>query len=152
MNVLITERPSSIPLRTACHALALNRSSVYARRRRASESATSRVSRKTASQPRALVPEERRRIHDILSSAEFCNQPPAEVYHTLLERGVYLCLVSTLQMSYATLKNCVNPKNPPSIAAMKWAEAACHYKVVSHVTAMSEPHLHKVQKRLKPLG
>jgi len=96
MNVLINERPASIPLQTACRALALNRSSVYARRRRASEPDPSRVSRKTAPQPRALAPEERRRVHDILTSAEFCNQPPVEVYHTLLERGVHLCSVSTM--------------------------------------------------------
>ena len=36
MNVLINERPVNIPLRTACKALGLNRSSVYARRRRTS--------------------------------------------------------------------------------------------------------------------
>jgi len=71
MNVLMTERPVNIPLHTACRALALNRSSVYARRRRVSEPVASRVSRKTAPQPRALAPEERRRVHDILTSAEF---------------------------------------------------------------------------------
>ena len=32
----------------------------------------------------------------MLSSAEFCNQPPVEVYHTLLERGEYLCSISTM--------------------------------------------------------
>ena len=96
MNVLINERPVNIPLRTACKALGLNRSSVYARRRRTSETASSRRSRKSAPQPRALAPQERRGVHDALSSAEFSNQPPVEVYHTLLERGEYLCSVSTM--------------------------------------------------------
>ena len=32
----------------------------------------------------------------MLTSAEFCNQPPVEVYHTRLERGEYLCSVSTM--------------------------------------------------------
>ena len=96
MSVLINERPANIPLQSACYALGLNRSSVYARRRRASKPDPSRVSRKTAPQPRALAPEERQRVHDVLTSAEFCNQPPVEVYHTLLERGVYLCSVSTM--------------------------------------------------------
>jgi putative transposase len=96
MSVLMNERPASIPLQAACDALGLNRSSVYARRRRASEPALSQGSRKTAPQPRALRPEERRRVHDVLTSAEFCNQPPVEVYHTLLERGVCLCSVSTM--------------------------------------------------------
>ena len=96
MTVVVTERPDSVPLKAACRALALNRSSVYARRRRASERGVSRVSRKTAPQPRALPPEERRRGHETLTSPEFCNQPPVEVYQTLLERGVYLCSVSTM--------------------------------------------------------
>ena len=96
MSVVITERPDSVPLKAACSALGLNRSSVYARRRRASERAGSRVSRKTAPQPRALQPGERQRVHETLTSPEFCNQPPVEVYQTLLERGVYLCSVSTM--------------------------------------------------------
>jgi len=96
MSVVITERPDSVPLKAACRALGLNRSSVYARRRRASERGVSRVSRKTAPQPRALVPDERQRVHETLTSPEFCNQPPVEIYQTLLERGVYLCSVSTM--------------------------------------------------------
>ncbi len=96
MSVVITERPDSVPLKTACSALGLHRSSVYARRRRASERAGSRVSRKTAPQPRALQPDERQRVHATLTSPEFCNQPPVEVYQTLLERGVCLCSVSTM--------------------------------------------------------
>ena len=96
MTVVITERPDTVPLLAACGALGLNRSSVYARRRRASERAVSRVSRKTAPQPRALQPDERERVHEMLTSAEFSNQPPVEVYQTLLERGVYLCSVSTM--------------------------------------------------------
>ena len=96
MSVVITERPDSVPLKSACSALGLNRSSVYARRRRASERSLSRVSRKTAPQPRALPPDERQRVHETLTSPEFCNQPPVEVYQTLLERGVCLCSVSTM--------------------------------------------------------
>jgi putative transposase len=33
---------------------------------------------------------------DTLNSDEFCNQPPAEVYQRLLERGIHLCSVSTM--------------------------------------------------------
>jgi putative transposase len=47
-------------------------------------------------QPRALSSDERQHIRDVLTSAEFCNQPPVEVYETLLERGVHLCSVSTM--------------------------------------------------------
>lgn len=96
MNVVLNERPAHIPLQAACNALGLNRSSVYARRRRAGDATPARRARKSAPQPRALAPEERQRVHAVLSSAEFCNQPPVEVYHTLLERGEYLCSVSTM--------------------------------------------------------
>lgn len=95
MSVLMEQRPATIPLRAACHALALNRSSVYARRGRGGERAA-RTSRKSTPQPRALTRRERQAVHETLNSPEFCNQPPAEVYQTLLERGVYLCSVSTM--------------------------------------------------------
>ena len=96
MSVLIAERPENIPLLPACRALRLNRSTVYARRRHGATPGVSRSSRKGTPQPRALSPDERRRVHAVLTSAEFCNQPPVEVYQTLLERGVYLCSVSTM--------------------------------------------------------
>ena len=94
MNVVLHERPSNIPLQAACSALGLNRSSVYARRRRTP--APARTCRKSAPQPRALSSEERQHIYHVLTSAEFCNQPPAEIYHTLPERGEYLYSISTL--------------------------------------------------------
>ena len=94
MNLLIAERPTHVPLQAACNALGLNRSSVYARRTRTQ--GEPQRSRKSAPQPRALSAQERQRVRDVLASAEFCNQPPLEVYHTLLERGQYLCSVSTM--------------------------------------------------------
>ena len=96
MSVLMAQRPDTIPLRPACNALALNRSTVYARRRRGSGRSVARTSRKTTPQPRALTGAERQTVHETLTSPEFCNQPPAEIYQTLLERGVYLCSVSTM--------------------------------------------------------
>lgn len=95
MNLLMEQRPQTIPLRAACHALALNRSSVYARRGRDGERAA-RTSRKGTPQPRALTRTERQAVHETLNSPQFCNHPPAEVYQTLLERGVYLCSISTM--------------------------------------------------------
>ncbi len=52
--------------------------------------------------PRAVVPAnrlsrlERARVLAVLDSAEFVDQPPLQVYATLLERGEYLCSVSTM--------------------------------------------------------
>ena len=96
MSALITERPAAVPLLAACQALGVNRSSVYARRRRASGESNHSVSRKSAPQPRALAPDEREHVHETLTGTEFSHQPPIEVYHTLLERGEYLCSVSTM--------------------------------------------------------
>jgi len=39
---------------------------------------------------------ERTRVLEVLDSAEFVDQPPLQVYAALLERGVYLCSVSTM--------------------------------------------------------
>jgi putative transposase len=39
---------------------------------------------------------ERTRVLEVLDSAEFVDQAPLQVYAILLERGVYLCSVSTM--------------------------------------------------------
>lgn len=46
--------------------------------------------------PRALTPEERQVILDILHSDRFIDASPAEVYATLLEEGKYLCSLRTM--------------------------------------------------------
>jgi len=51
---------------------------------------------RTPRSPGALALEERRHVHETLSSAEVCNQPPVEVCHPLLERDEYLCSVTTM--------------------------------------------------------
>jgi transposase InsO family protein len=43
-----------------------------------------------------LSPAERAEVLAVLDSAEFVDQPPLQVYATLLERGQYLCSVSTM--------------------------------------------------------
>jgi len=76
----------------------VNRSTVYARRRRVSRSVAveDRRSRKGAHQPRALGTAERQVVLDTLHSATYCDQPPAAIYQSLLEQGRYLCSVSTM--------------------------------------------------------
>lgn len=94
MSLLVAERPATVPLRAACAALGVNRSTVYARRRRGCE--PKRTARRGCVQPRALTPAEREQVHETLTSEAFRDQPPVEVYNALLERGVYLCSVSTM--------------------------------------------------------
>src|SRR3954467_9758446 len=46
--------------------------------------------------PRALGPEERSRVLDVLRTPRFVDLAPTEIYATLLDEGVYLCSIRTL--------------------------------------------------------
>ena len=95
MNIVLTERPDRVPLSKACTVLGLNRSSVYARKRRPAQTTPNR-SRKLSKQPRALTSAEKQQVVDTLHSEVFCNQPPAAVYQSLLQQGKYLCSISSM--------------------------------------------------------
>ena len=99
MNVVINGRDQAIPLSRACDTLRLNRSSVYYRTKsnvRTDEQRAAARSRKHCQQQRALSSAEREAVLTTLNSAQFIDQPPMQVYHTLLERGEYLCSPSTM--------------------------------------------------------
>ncbi|XOV89469.1 MAG: transposase [Pseudomonadota bacterium] len=96
MSTAIAERPDTLSMTRACQVLALNRSTVYARQRRAANDEPPKRSRQHAVQPRALSPQERTTVIDTLHSEAYCDQPPAEVYQSLLEQERYLCSVSTM--------------------------------------------------------
>ena len=96
MTLVTHQRPETLPVAMACRALGLNRSSVYARRHSDSDDGSSRRSRRDCPQPRALSQAERAEVRDTLNSDEFCDQPPQEIYESLLQRGEYLCSVSTM--------------------------------------------------------
>jgi len=80
----------------ACQVLALNRSTLYARRHRAANDEPINRSRLLAVQPRALSADERATVIETLHSADYSDQPPAEVYQSLLEQNRYLCSISTM--------------------------------------------------------
>lgn len=96
MTTILVERPERLPMTHACDALRLNRSSVYARHQRTVNAEPPRRSRQAAVQPRALSEQERTTVIETLHSEPFRDQPPAEVYQTLLEQDQYLCSVSTM--------------------------------------------------------
>lgn len=96
MNLVMTQRPAHVPMVNACAALRLNRSSVYGRSQRGGLATPSRSAREHAVQPRALSPEEREQVREVLHSEAFRDQPPAQVYQQLLEQDQYLCSVSTM--------------------------------------------------------
>jgi len=97
MSGVLLERPARLPLRQACDALGVNRSTVYARRRRARCKPDSAArSRKHVPQRRALSAAERDQVVETLHSEAHRDQPPAAVYQRLLQQGQYLCSVSTM--------------------------------------------------------
>ena len=57
---------------------------------------SSRITRERAPSPRRLDDAERQEILDTFHLPEFADQPPTEVYATLLERGTYLASIRTM--------------------------------------------------------
>jgi len=96
VTLVIEQRPGRVPMRSACLALGLNRSTVYERQKGLAGSDSAGRCRQQAPQPRALSPSERQQVLDILRSPAHCNQPPAEVHERLLEQGEAPCSVSTM--------------------------------------------------------
>ena len=81
-----------IPVAKACDALGVSRATAYRRTRPKSLP----VVRERAPSPRRLSEEERAAVLDIFHAPEFADQPPREVYATLLSRGIYLASVRTM--------------------------------------------------------
>lgn len=96
MTTVIEHRPERLSMSVACQSLGLNRSSVYARRKRMNKKMSPNRSRKTSAQPRALSEQERAHVIETLHSEPYRDQPPAEVYQHLLEKDQYLCSISTM--------------------------------------------------------
>ena len=70
-----------VGIRPACESLGVSRATFY--RKRKKEQAPNERRR----HPRALSPEERQEVLDILHSARFVDKAPHEVYATLLDEG-----------------------------------------------------------------
>jgi len=88
---VIEARDSFIPLVAACTALAVSRATLYRHRH---PKATCR--RPGTPSPRRLSDQERQAIRDVFHEPEFEDQPPTEVYATLLGRGIYLASIRTM--------------------------------------------------------
>lgn len=82
----------TVGLASACRALGVARASVY-RHRKPHPTCPGRSRR---SSPRALSPEERVRVLDILHEDRFVDRAPAAVYAMLLEEGRYVCSIRTM--------------------------------------------------------
>jgi putative transposase len=100
MMELLHQRDPGLPLSVACAALGLPRSTVYRRRR----PKPARILRPRPSPARRLSELEREAILEVLHSERFVDQPPAEVYATLLEEGVFLASPRTMYRVLAAAK------------------------------------------------
>lgn len=74
-----------------CESLGIPRASYY----RAKSPAKTETGRRNS--PRKLTSQEVERILEILNSERFCDMAPAEIYYTLLDEGIYLCSISSMQ-------------------------------------------------------
>jgi len=86
----VTTRGATLAL---CVSVGVARASFYRRRRPA---APPRPRRARVASPRALRPNERQAVLDVLHSERFVDQSPAEVHATLLEEQTYLCAPRTM--------------------------------------------------------
>ena len=89
---LVEERDLMIPVDAACAALNVSRASLYRSRRPAPPP----VARQRPPSHRRLPDAERQTILDAFHQPEFADQPPPEVFATLLSRGVYLGSIRTM--------------------------------------------------------
>jgi putative transposase len=91
---LIEQRDHDLlSVKMACDITSVSRASLYRSRRPPTPPQPARV---RAPSPRRLGDAERARILDTLHLPEFVDQPPTEVYATLLGQGVYLASIRTM--------------------------------------------------------
>jgi putative transposase len=81
-----------IPITQACAALGISRATLY----RQTQPAKPLSAPARGPSPRRLSDVERQALLDVLHSEEFVDQPPPEVYATLLSRGVYHASIRTM--------------------------------------------------------
>ena len=86
------ELAPTVGVAVACRALGVSRAGFYRRQQPPARSAptTRRAS------PRALTQAERQGVRDLLNSARFVDQAPAQVHTALLDEGVYHCSTRTM--------------------------------------------------------
>jgi putative transposase len=85
---------SEVGIKPACESLDIARSWFY--RRKARKNAPPVEEKKRPASPRALSPDERQGVLDILHTERFVDKAPHEVYAALLDEGVYHCSIRTM--------------------------------------------------------
>ena len=90
--VLVQELGPLLGYAATCRALDVARATLY--RRKATQVAKVRTPRPAP--PRALAPQERQAVLDVLQSPRFVDSAPAQVHAILLDEGHYLCSTRTM--------------------------------------------------------
>jgi putative transposase len=86
---LVADLAKQVGIAGACEALAVPRSWYYRQK-----TVPARVEKAVVDRPtpvNALSEQEKAEVRAVLNSERFCDQPPREVYATLLDEGKYLC-------------------------------------------------------------
>lgn len=91
----------------ACSALGLSRATLY----RATSVPLPPTIQQRAPSPRRICDEEREAIVEVMHSPEFVDQPPMEVFATLLSRGVYLASIRTIYRLLAERGESIERRN-----------------------------------------
>lgn len=99
MDIIEQVDDPALPISQACAALGVSRATLY--RETQPPKLSTVVTR--APSPRRLGDDERRALLDVLHAGEFTDQPPPEVYATLLSRGIYLASIRTMYRVLASL-------------------------------------------------
>ncbi|MDC0683446.1 DDE-type integrase/transposase/recombinase [Sorangium atrum] len=92
MDVIEELDDPHVPIAQACATLGVSRATLY----RQTQPARPPALRGPVPSPRRLSDPERQTVLDVLHSDEFVDQPPPEVYATLLSRGVYHASIRTM--------------------------------------------------------
>lgn len=88
----IAELAPTLSVQAACTVFDFPRSSFY--RRLQAKAVVEKPLRPKP--PRALKPDERTQVRDVLDSERFADDSPYEVYATLLDEGIYYCSIRTM--------------------------------------------------------
>lgn len=110
MHVLENLSDPIVPMATACAALGFSRATLYRR----TQPPPPPTASTRAPHPRRLSDPERSAVMAALHGPQFVDQPPTEVYATLLSRGVYLASIRTMYRLLADLGETKERRNQRS--------------------------------------
>ena len=92
MDLIEQVADPAVPIGRVCDALGVSRATLY----RNTSPPLPPQWHPRARSPRRLSDAERAAVLDALHGSEFADQPPREVYATLLSRGIYLASIRTM--------------------------------------------------------